>query len=214
MAATYGATFDIDRQERHDRTQLAIRLLVLIVLAILAGSLGWVHFGLYLALPVLGAILISQKGAKRYHEEAGENVTLWLRYVVAFYAYAWLLTDRLPNEDPRQTLRFDVTPTGEPTAGGVLLRIITGIPHVIVLALLTFAALILAVIAAIMILVGESYPESIFNFLRGYVRWQARLYAYMAGLVDEYPPFAFDTGSESPAIPQLRSGDTSQRQAP
>jgi hypothetical protein len=212
--AVYGATFDIDRQERHDRTQLAIRLLLLIVLSILAGSLGWAHFGLYLALPVLGAILISQKGAKRYHEDAGENVTLWLRYIIAFYAYAWLLTDRLPNEDPRQTLRFDVAPSGEPTPGGVLLRIITGIPHVIVLAILGIIAFILGIIAAIMILVGETYPEGIFNYQRGFLRWQARLYAYMAGLVDEYPPFAFDTGPESPAIPQLPSGDASQPQAP
>jgi Domain of unknown function (DUF4389) len=210
--ATYGVTFDIDRQERHDRTQLVLRLLVLIVLSVLAGSLGWAHFGPYLALPVLGAILISQKGAKRYHAEAGENVTLWLRYAMAFYAYAWLLTDRLPNEDPRQTLRFEITPSGEPTVGSVLLRIITGIPHVIVLALLGIVAFILAFIAAIMILVGESYPEGIFNFLRGFVRWQARLYAYMAGLVDEYPPFAFDTGPES--VLQLPPGDASQPQAP
>ncbi len=209
---TYGATFDIDRQERYDRTQIAIRLVVLIVLALLAGSLGWVHAGLYLALPVLGAILISQKGAMRYHAEAGENVTLWLRYAIAFYAYMALLTDKLPNEDPRQTLRFEIAPSGEPTAANVLLRIITAIPHVIVLALLGIVAVILAVIAAISIVVNESYPAGIFNFLRGYVRWQARLYAYMAGLVDEYPPFSFDTGPE--AMLQLPPGDASQAQSP
>jgi Domain of unknown function (DUF4389) len=209
--AVYGATFDIDRPEKYDRTHLAIRVLILIVLAILAGSLGWVHFGLYLALPVLGAILISQKGAKRYHTEAGENVTLWLRYAAVAYAYAWLLTDRLPNENPRETLRFDITPTGEPTAGGVLLRIITAIPHLIVLAILGVFAFILAVVAAISILATEAYPESIFNFLRGFVRWQMRLLAYMAGLVDEYPPFSFDTGAE--AILQLPPGDASQPQA-
>jgi hypothetical protein len=92
-------------------------------------------------------------------------------------------------------------------------RIITAIPHAIVLAILGVVAAILAIIAAVMILVGESYPEGIFDFLRGYVRWQARVYAYLAGLVDEYPPFAFDTGSES-AIPQLPAGDASQPQAP
>ena len=205
--ATYGATFDIDRPAHHDRTQIIIRLLLMIVLSILAGSLGWAHGALYIALPVLGAILISQKGAKQYHAEAEQNVTLWLRYVVAFDSYIWLLTDKLPNEDPRATLRFEVTPSGEPTAGGVLLRIITAIPHAIVLAILGVVAVVLAIIAAIMVLVGESYPEGIFNFLRGYVRWQARVYAYMAGLVDEYPPFALDTGSESASIPQLPSGD-------
>jgi hypothetical protein len=212
--ATYGATFDIDRPERYDRIQIAIRLLILIVLSILAGSMGWVHGLLYLGLPVVGAILISQKGAKQYFAESEQNVTLWLRYAIAFYAYMGLLTDKLPNEDPRQTLRFDVAPDGEPTPGNVLLRIITAIPHAIVLFFLGIVAVVLGIIAAIMIVVSETYPEGIFNFLRGYVRWQARVYAYMAGLVQEYPPFALDTGSEAPAAPQLPAGGDPQPQAP
>lgn len=205
--ASYGVTFDIDRQETYDRTQVVIRLLVLIVLSILAGAFGWVHGALYIGIPVVAAILISQKGAKQYHAESETNMTMWLRYIVAFYAYIGLLTDKLPNEDPRQTLRFDVAPTGEPTPGKVLVRIITVIPHAIVLALLGFVAAVLSIVAAIMILVSESYPEGIFNFLRGYVRWQARVYAYMAGLVQEYPPFALDTGPESPVLQHLPAGD-------
>ena len=185
--AIYGATFDIDRPERYDRTQIAIRLLILIVLSILAGSMGWVHGLLYLGLPVVAAILISQKGAKQFHAESEQNVTMWLRYAIAFYAYMGLLTDKLPNEDPRQTMRFNVVPSGEPTPGNVLLRIITAIPHAIVLAILGIVAVILGIIGAISILVGETCPGGIFNFLRGYVRWQARVYAYMAGLVQEYP---------------------------
>jgi hypothetical protein len=208
--AAYGATFDIEHQEKYDRTQVAIRILIVIVLSILAGAIGWIFGALYLAIPVLAAILISQKGAKQYHAESEENMTMWLRYVVAFYAYLGLLTDKLPNEDPRQTLRFDVAPAGEPTAGGVLVRIITAIPHGIVLGLLGIVAGVLVIIAAIIILVGETYPEGIFNFLRGYLRWQVRVYAYLAGLVQEYPPFALDTGPESPAMPQLPAGEVPQ----
>jgi hypothetical protein len=206
--AIYGATFDIDRPERYDRTQIAIRLLILIVLSILAGSMGWIHGLLYLGLPVVAAILISQKGARQFHAESEQNVTMWLRYAIAFYAYMGLLTDKLPNEDPRQTLRFNVVPDGEPTPGNVLLRIITAIPHAIVLAILGIVAVILGIIGAISILVGETMPEGIFNFLRGYVRWEARVYAYMAGLVQEYPPFALDTGPESAAAPQLPAGES------
>ena len=209
--AAYGATFDIDHQEKYDRTQVVIRILIVLVLLILAGALGWIFGALYLGIPVLAAILISQKGAKQYHAESEQNMTLWLRYIVAFYAYLALLTDKLPNEDPRQTLRFDVAPAGEPTAGGVLVRIITAIPHAIVLALLGIVAAVLIVIAAIMILVNESYPEGIFNFLRGYLRWQVRVYAYLAGLVQDYPPFALDTGPEATVVPQLPPGDGSPR---
>lgn len=208
--ATYGATFDIDRQERYDRTQMVIRILLLLVLSILAGALGWVHGALYLGIPALAAIAISQKGARQYHAESETNMTMWLRYILAFYAYTGLLTDKLPNEDPRQTLRFDVVPDGEPTAGGVLLRIITVIPHAIVLALLGIVAVVLWIVAAIMVLIGESYPEGVFNFLRGHLRWQARVYAYLAGLVQEYPPFALDTGPERPTVQNLMAGESPQ----
>jgi hypothetical protein len=47
-----------------------------------------------------------------------------------------------------------------------------------------------------MILVQEKYPEGIYGFLRGYTRWVARVYVYLAGLAQAYPPFALDTGRE------------------
>jgi hypothetical protein len=207
---SYGVTFDIERPLRYDRTQVLIRILIIVVASILAGALGWISTGLYLALPVLAAILISQKGAARYLAESEQNMTLWLRYIIAAYAYLGLLTDKLPNEDPHRTLRFEVTPSGDPTPGGVLVRIITAIPHAIVLGLLGVVAAVLIVVAAIMILVNESVPEGIHSFLRGYLRWQARVYVYLAGLVQEYPPFSFDIGPEGAGTPRLPSGDMSE----
>lgn len=209
----YGATFDIDYQQKYDRTQVVIRILAVIVLSILAGALGWIPGLLYIGLPVLAAILISQKGAATYLAESEKNMTLWLRYVVGFYAYLGLLTDKLPSNE-QHVVRFDVAPSGEPTAGGVLVRIITAIPHAIVLAILSIVAGILLLIAAIMVLVQESYPEGIFNFLRGYLRWHSRLFAYLAGLVQEYPPFALDMGPESPAASAPPAPEGSQPQAP
>jgi hypothetical protein len=195
--AAYPVTFDVSRPERFDRTQVAIRIMILLVLAVAGASVTWAHGLLYLALPVLAAILISQRGAPRYISESGDNVTRWLRAIVGFYAYLALLTDRLPGSGSEgDELRFDVRAGGEPTAGQALLRIILAIPHFIVLWLLGIVAAILAIIAAILILVQESYSEAIYDYLRGYVRWQARVFAYLAALVDEYPPFAFDSGSE------------------
>ena len=205
--ATYGATFNIDRQETYDRTQVAIRLLIILVLSII-GALGWANGLLYLGIPVVAAVLISQKSAKTYLAESEQNITLWLRYIISFYAFIGLLTDKLPTKDSRETVRFEVTPAGEPTAGNVLLRIILAIPHAIVLALLGIVAFVLLVIAAVMVVVGESYPEGIFGFLRGYLRWQVRLFVYLAGLVEEYPPFALDTGEEA-GTPMLPAGDGS-----
>jgi hypothetical protein len=198
--APYASTFDVAPQERYDRTQVAIRILIFIVLSIV-GATGWFPCLLFLGIPVAAAILISQHGAQQYLDEAESNMTKWLRLIVRLYAYIGLLTDRFPGEEPDHPVSFSVTPTGTPTAGEVLLRIILVIPHAIVLALLGIVAGILLLIAAIMILVQESYPESIFSFLRGYLRWETRVLVYLAGLTDEYPPFALDTDSGQRALP-------------
>jgi hypothetical protein len=196
--ATYPVIFDIKQQDAFDRVHIAIRLVIFIILSILAGAIGWIFGLLYLAVPVLAAIFIAQKGAKQYFAEADQNMVLWLRWIIAFYSYLFLLTDRLPNEDPKETLRFDVKPEGEPTAGGVLVRIILAIPHLIVLAVIGIIAVILLIIAAIMVLAQEKYPAGIFDFLRADMRWNVRVFVYLAGFAQEYPPFAFDTGPEGP----------------
>ena len=112
----------------------------------------------------------------------------------------------IPLSEPQTAVRFDIHPTGTPSVGQALLRIILAIPHLIVLALLGIVAGLLILIAAIMILVQESYPSSIYGFLRGYLRWHARVLAYLASLVDEYPPFALDTESET--LQLLAAGTT------
>jgi hypothetical protein len=204
--ASYAATFDIAPPQKFDRVHVAIRVLIIVVLGLLAGVIGWLYGAVYLALPIAAAILISQRGAERYLAEAGDNMTKWLRYLLAFYAYMGLLTDRLPNEEPKETLHFEVATGGSPTAGSALLRIILAIPSAIVLGLLGIVAGILMLYAAIMILIQETYPEGVYNFLRGVMRWEARLLAYMASLVDEYPPFALDTQPEgvTPAPPSAK----------
>jgi len=193
---TYGATFDIVQPGKFDRVQIAIRIAIFVILSIPASAV-------YLGIPVVAAIQISQRGAERYLAEAGENMTKWLRILVAFLAYLVLLTDRFPTEDPKETLHFEVETSGSPTVGSTLMRIILAIPHAIVLWALGIVAGVLMLIAAVMILFQETYPEGIYNFLRGVMRWEARLFAYMASLVDEYPPFALDMEAEgtSPAQP-------------
>ena len=64
------------------------------------------------------------------------------------------------------------------------------------------------VIAAISILVNGAYPEWASTYIRGYLRWTARFFAYMASLVDEYPPFSLGNGeaaAPSGGPPQVES---------
>lgn len=126
-------------------------------------------------------------------QRTAPGATGWLGWVVTVIAYMWMLSDRLPVSGG-ETGRFEVEQSGTPTVGSALLRIVTAIPSAFVLALLMFVSAIVWVIAAVWILISENYPESLFGFQRGVVRWTARLLAYLASLVDSYPPFSLDTG--------------------
>jgi hypothetical protein len=189
------AVFEVSYPRRFARVQVVLRVVIVVLAALLGIPFGWI---LYLGFPVLAAVLISQKDGARYLEEDGPRVTRWLGWVVAVIAYLWLLTDRLPGSGD-EPARFDVERSGTPTPGSALLRILTAIPSAFVLALLYFVSAIVWVIAAVWILVAETYPESLYGFQRGVVRWTARLLAYLASLTDSYPPFSLDTGSRGQA---------------
>jgi hypothetical protein len=190
--ASYPVTFDLERPAKMARAHVFLRILILVLASWIAGSGGGLGL-VYLGFPVAAAILISQKGGDRYVAEDGERVTRWVAFVVGILAYLALLTDELPGGG-RRPVRLEIVRSGSPTVGSALLRILKGIPSAFVLALIGFVGWIVGLIAAISILLNESYPEGLWNFQRGVVRWEARLLAYLASLVEPYPPFSFDSG--------------------
>jgi hypothetical protein len=197
----YPVFFNIERPEKFDRTQVVLRLLVLLILALLGGVIGWALGLVYLALPVLAAILISQKGPEQYLKGSGEPTLTILNWYLALYSYLSLLTDRFPTEKPEEVISFRISPSGSPTVGSALLRLIWSLPSAIVLGILGIIGVIVWIIAMISVLVHESYSEGLYDFQLGIMRWHARLLGYHSSLVDEYPPFAIDTGPEEAAPP-------------
>ena len=192
----YPVTFDVTRPEKFERPQVVLRILVLVILSILAGAIGWILGLVYLVFPVIAAIFISQKGAEKFLQDDGPRLTGWLRWVLALYSYLAILTDRFPTENPEQIVRFEVQTSGSPTVGSALLRLVYSIPHAIVLSLLGIVSAVIWIIAVVMILVQENYPEGLYNFQLGVMRWEARLLAYHSSLVTPYPPFSLVTGPE------------------
>jgi hypothetical protein len=194
----YPATFDVPAPTQFDKAQVALRIAIIFVLAILQVG-GIVFGGAYLVLPIVAAVMIAQKGSEKYIAEADSGPTRWLRFLVMFYSYMALATDKMSTDDPNQVVKLDVRASGKPTVGSALLRIILGIPHAIVLGFIGIAFAIVWIISAVSILINGNYPEWAFNFIRGYLRWNTRVLAYMASLVDEYPPFSFGDGE--PMVP-------------
>jgi hypothetical protein len=188
-------TFEIERPAGFDRAQVGVRIGVLIVL-------GWMvqPFGLlWLGLPVVAAVLISQQGGERYLTEDGSIVTRGLNWVVDLTAYIALLTDQMPSRDAH-AVRFEVERSGSPTPRSALMRIVYAIPSIVVLAILTWVGTIVWFLAMVLVFFTGSYPESWWRFLRGLVAWDARLVAYLASLVDDYPPFTLATEPVSAAV--------------
>ena len=167
------------------RVQLLIRLVLFLALgAIGCSSLYWF---LYLALPAFAAVLISQKEAERYLGEAGPRIVRVLRWLAAAYAYLWLLTDAFPTSEAGNTVELEVETGGKPTMTSALLRLLYSVPAVLLLAVLSLAAVLLWLVGAVAIMVRQRVPAAIADFLALTLCYQFRLIAYHLSLVDRYP---------------------------
>ena len=64
-----------------------------------------------------------------------------------------------------------------------------GIPHGIALFIYGIAVTVAVFISAWSVLLFGRYPRTLFDFNLGFLRWSARVDAYLTLLRDEYPPF-------------------------
>jgi len=167
------------------RVQVLIRLAVLVALgAIGCSSVYWL---LYLALPVVAALLVSRDGADGYLGHDAPLIVRVVRWFASAYAYLWLLTDALPTSDGGGPVALAVDVGGRPTPGSALVRLLTSLPALLLLAILSMAAALLWIVAAIAVLVSERVPAAIADFIAMKLRYQFRVVAYHLSLVDAYP---------------------------
>lgn len=118
----------------------------------------------------------------------------YLRWRARATAYLALLRDEYPPfGDGPYPVVLDLTgpdaPRDRVTVG---FRIILAIPQLVVLWLLGIAWAFTTVIAWFAILVTGRYPEKLYAFAVGTLRWNLRVDAYLLLLTDAYPPFSLD----------------------
>jgi hypothetical protein len=188
---SYPVTLSVARPESFARSHVFLRLAILVAISILA-AFAWLVALVYIVTPIVAAAFISSDGAERFREHNAVRLRRWLHWIASFDAYFTFLTDTIPTERPDEAVSLDVKIGGEPTTGSALLRLITSIPSAFVLALLGIAATVTAFIAGVFILIQETYPDALYRFHLGVVRWGARLLAYHGSLTDGYPPFTLD----------------------
>jgi Domain of unknown function (DUF4389) len=118
----------------------------------------------------------------------------YMRWRVRALAYFMLLEDPYPpfGDAPYPASITISDPTAPRDRVTVGLRLLLAIPHYIVLLFVILAWGLTTIVAWFVILVTGSYPEGLYDFGTGALRWLLRVEAYLLLLVDEYPPFSLD----------------------
>ena len=73
----------------------------------------------------------------------------------------------------------------------LFLKVLLVVPHLIILSFLSIAMLVAVYIGHWAVLITGRYPVGLLTFVSGVQRWEYRTGAWVAGLVDRYPPFSF-----------------------
>ena len=113
------------------------------------------------------------------------------RFTNRVWAYLALMDDRYPSTTDQQSVRLEYPEPVGLSRWLPLVKWFLAIPHYVVLAALWVAVVVVTIVAWVAILVTGRYPEGMFRFVEGVLRWTNRVIAYAFVLVtDEYPPFS------------------------
>ena len=209
----YPVQFSVDYPDRElDRLTTAFRIFtaipIAIVLALISaggvgGPGGWggegrgffLSFGAgggLLVLAPLVMILFRQKYPRWWFDW---NLNL-VRFENRVAAYLFLLRDEYPSTDEEQQVHVDFPYPDVPNDLNrwlPLVKWLLAIPHIIILVFLALAALVVVIIAWFAILFTGRYPEGLFDFVVGVMRWGNRVQGYAFVLItDRYPPFSLN----------------------
>jgi uncharacterized membrane protein len=193
-ATPYPLTFSVDYPDRElNRVTTGFRLILAIPLIILLALFARGHpasAGLLLFLPVLALLVLRHKYPRWWFDFNFHLVRLEAR----IYSYLYLLRDEYPSVDEEQAVHLDIVypdARNELNRWLPLVKWFLAIPHYIVLAFLHVAVVVVVIIAWFAILFTGRYPQGLFDFVVGVVRWALRVAAYAFLLVtDRYPPFS------------------------
>ena len=130
----------------------------------------------------------------RYPEGLRALVLTYLRWRVRAVAYTALLRDEYPpfGDGPYPAELVLDLPDAPRDRVSVAFRVILALPHIFAVWLLGLAWFLATIVAWVSILFTGSYPEELYRFGVGVLRWNIRVEAYMFLLHDAYPPFTLE----------------------
>ena len=116
----------------------------------------------------------------------------YMRWRARALAYLMLLADAYPpfGDGPYPSEVTMAAPALPRQRLTVFFRLLLGVPHMIALTFVMIGWGLATVVAWFAILFTGRYPQGLWDFSVGALRWRLRFDAYMLLLVDEYPPFS------------------------
>jgi hypothetical protein len=206
MEKEYPLTFSVDYPDRElDRLSTFFRIFAVIPIAIIlatvsgstysSGSGDTSTFLITAGGFLFGAPLLMLLFRKKYPAWWANWNRELMRFTNRVHIYLWLMDDTYPSTDEEQSVHLDFdNPDGEQLSRGLpLVKWFLAIPHYFILFFLAIAAFFCVFIAWFAILFTGRYPQGLFKFVEGVLRWGNRVAAYAFILVtDEYPPFSLE----------------------
>lgn len=200
LANAFPARLDIDYPDRElNRMTTFFRPLTVIPIAIIlglvsgptwraeSGNYAFTSGGILFVATML-MLLFRQKYPRWWFDW---NLAL-TQFGLRVFAYLALLRDEYPSTDAEQAVHCVIPYPDVPQLSRwlPLVKWLLVLPHVVVLALLSVAAIGGVIVAWFAILVTGRYPRPLFDFVVGVARWWLRVEAYALLLTtDRYPPF-------------------------
>ena len=175
---------EVSRAASVPRIQVAIRVVLVVALGLIAGSS--VYWLLYLALPALVALELLQRGPEVFRDRDAPRLIRALRWLAGAEAYLYFLTNELPTSGGG-AVDLQVNPTGVPAARSALMRLLSSLPALLLVVVLTAVSSLIWIVAAIFALVTERVPRLFGDLFLMVLRFKFRLAAYHLSLVDRYP---------------------------
>jgi len=172
-------TAQLDRLTTFFRPIWAIPILV--IAAALTG-IGWFATALMIA---------ARQRYPRWWFDYSRELT---RFTTRVGAYCALMTDHYPSTEDEQEVHLELDyPDVKVSLNRwmPLIKWFLAIPHYVVLFFAWIVAFFAVVIAWFAILFTGRYPEALFAYMTGVIRWTLRVSAYAFLMVtDTYPPFS------------------------
>jgi hypothetical protein len=101
-------------------------------------------------------------------------------------------------ENPDYPIQLDIENPPRLSRLLIFVKWFLAIPHYLALIVLGIGAWFVAIITFFAVIFTRRYPESLFNYMVGVMRWGTRVAAYVHLQTDHYPPFSLE---DDPSYP-------------